>query len=168
MGPHLRWTDLDEWSRKRNSQRHLPTLVRKLVMATGSAQTGSACRLQRGGTACLDGVICVSGGTPPYVPGGDSAWECGTDRRVRAKAIKDYDKRTAQTTPEERHAPFLFVTSRRGALARMRQRHEGEVRRLERDCRSYCRRAGELERDVSWGPGMPREHLGIRSLGERP
>jgi hypothetical protein len=34
MSAHLTSTDLDDWSRRRDSQGHLPTLVRRLIMAT--------------------------------------------------------------------------------------------------------------------------------------
>jgi hypothetical protein len=39
----------------------------------------------------------VVGDSPPFVPAGDSAWECGTNIGIRAKAKKDYETRTVST-----------------------------------------------------------------------
>lgn len=168
MSAHLTSTDIDDWSRKRDSEAHLPTLVRKLVMATVRPDWIRMPAAEGVALPGLDGIINVSGGAPPYVPAGDSAWECGTDRGVRAKAIDDYDKRTAETTPEERaRTTFVFVTSRRWGAGKkwsndMKAKGDGwkEIVALAAD---------ELAIWLEMCPGVQAwlgEHLGIRSLGD--
>jgi hypothetical protein len=114
MSAHITSGDLDEWSRRRDSEGHLPTLVRRLIMASvrpdwirmpaaeGVAQPG------------LDGILTVSDSNHPYVPVGDSVWEVGTKQAQRAKATEDYDKRTDETPIEVRRTTtYVAVTNRR-------------------------------------------------------
>lgn len=168
MSAHLTSTDLDEWSRKRDSEAHLPTLVRKLVMATVRPDWIRMPAAEGVALPGLDGIVNVSGGAPPYVPAGDSAWECGTDRGVRAKAIKDYAKRTAETTPEVRaRTTFVFVTSRRWGAGKkwsddMKAKGDGW-----KDIVALA--ADELAIWLEMCPGVQAwlgEHLGVRSLGD--
>jgi hypothetical protein len=102
MSAHLTSTELDDWSRRRDSEAHLPTLVRKLLMATVRPDWIRMPAAEGVALSGLDGVVKVSGGAPPYVPAGDSAWECGTNAGKRSKATKDYEKRTEKTPARER------------------------------------------------------------------
>lgn len=168
VSAHLTSTELDDWSRRRDSEAHLPTLVRKLVLASVRpdwirmpAAEGIALR-------GLDGVVRVSGGAPPYVPAGDSVWEFGTNAGPRGKATEDYAKRTTQTPAEHRaRTTFVFVTSRRwggGAewVSDMKARHDGW-----KDIVALA--ADELTIWLGMCPGVEAwlgEHLGARSLGD--
>ncbi len=112
-------TDLEEWSGRRDAQAHLPTLIRRLLMATvapGDIRMAAAEGISSPG---FDGVVEVGGGAPPYVPAGRSVWEMGTGQKPERKAVADYDKRTRDTPDTERATlTFVFVTSRSWAGAR--------------------------------------------------
>ncbi|WP_421735721.1 hypothetical protein [Cellulomonas sp.] len=168
MSTHLTSTDLDDWSRRRDSEAHLPTLVRKLVMATVRPDWIRVPAAEGVALPGLDGVVNVAGGAPPYVPVGASAWEFGTSAGQRKKAVDDYEKRTRETTAEERATTtFVAVTSRRwgaGAkwVADMKERGDGW-----KDIISLA--ADELALWLETCPGVEAwlgEHLGIRSLGD--
>ena len=168
MSAHLTSTDLDDWSRKRDSEAHLPTLVRKLIMATVRPDWIRMPAAEGVALPGLDGTVNVSVGAPPYVPAGDSAWECGTERGVRAKAIKDYNKRTKETdTAERARTTFVFVTSRRWGAGKkwsddMKAKGDGW-----KDIVALA--ADELAIWLEICPGVQAwlgEHLGVRSLGD--
>lgn len=168
MSAHLTSTELDDWSRRRDSEAHLPTLVRKLVMATVRPDWIRMPAAEGVALPGLDGVVNVSGGAPPYVPAGDSVWELGTNAKVRAKAVDDYTKRTKQTKADERaRTTFVFVTSRRwGAGAKwaadMKAKGDGW-----KDIVALA--ADELAIWLGMCPGVEAwlgEHLGISSLGD--
>ncbi|MGO4604520.1 hypothetical protein [Terrabacter sp. 2YAF2] len=168
MGVHITSGDLDEWSRRRDSEGHLPTLVRRLIMASvrpdwirmpaaeGVAQPG------------LDGIITISSSTHPYVPVGDSVWEIGTKQSQRAKAIEDYAKRTDETRVEvRRNTTYVAVTNRRWSegdtwIADMKARGDQwkEITVLTADELAIW-----LE-DCLGPEGWLREHLGKGSLGD--
>lgn len=106
-------TDLDGWSGRHDAQDHLPTLVRRLIMATVTPSKVRIPAAEGVGAPGFDGVIEVQGGAAPYVPTGKSVWELGTSRDPRDKANRDYAKRTKQTSAGERaRTTFVFVTSR--------------------------------------------------------
>ena len=90
MAVRITSTDLDEWSRRKDSEAHLPTLVRRLIMATVRPDWIRMPAAEGVALAGLDGVVSVSGGAPPYVPAGDSVWELGTNEAKRKKAVEDY------------------------------------------------------------------------------
>jgi hypothetical protein len=168
MSAHLTSTELDDWSRRRDSEAHLPTLVRKLLMATVRPDWIRMPAAEGVALSGLDGVVKVSGGAPPYVPAGDSAWECGTNAGQRSKATEDYEKRTEKTPAEERaRTTFVFVTSRRwGAgekwVSDMKARGDGW-----KDIVALA--ADELAIWLEMCPGVEAwlgEHLGARSLGD--
>ncbi|GIG75853.1 hypothetical protein Pfl04_42570 [Planosporangium flavigriseum] len=75
LSAHLTATDLDEWSRRRDSQGHLPTLVRRLIMVSVRPDRIRVPAAEGIALPGLDGVLTVAGGAAPYVPAGDSAWE---------------------------------------------------------------------------------------------
>ncbi|WP_433117863.1 hypothetical protein [Micromonospora sp. CA-246542] len=113
MSTDLTATDLDEWSRRRDAEGHLPTLVRKLIMASVRPDRIRIPAAEGVALPGLDGVVTVAGGSPPYVPSGTSVWEMGTNQNPKSKAKKDYAKRTKDTLEGDRAgATFVFVTSR--------------------------------------------------------
>lgn len=114
MSVHITSGDLDEWSRRRDSEGHLPTLVRRLIMETvrpGWIRMPAAEGVALSG---LDGIVSVSGSSHPYVPDGDSCWEIGTEQGQRAKAISDYEKRIKDTPVDVRRTTtYVAVTNRK-------------------------------------------------------
>jgi hypothetical protein len=168
MNARLASGDLDDWSRRRDSDGHLPTLVRRLIMATVRPDWIRMPAAEGVALSGLDGVVRVSGGAPPYVPAGDSVWELGTKEAKKAKATEDYEKRTDQTPLAERkQTTYVCVTSRRwGAGAKwvteMKARGDGwkDIVVLAAD---------ELALWLEDCPGVEawlREHLGKGSLGD--
>ncbi len=107
-------TDLIGWADRLDCRARLPELVRRLVHATATelslvdipAREG----VQRPG---VDGEV-IAGSSSPFVPAGRSIWEIGCSKQVRAKADRDYQKRTE--TPPTGIVPsdttFVFVTPR--------------------------------------------------------
>jgi hypothetical protein len=168
LAVRLTSADLDDWSRRKDSEGHLPTLVRRLIMATVRPDWIRMPAAEGVALAGLDGVVSVSGGAPPYVPAGDSVWELGTNEAKRKKAVDDYEKRTKATPEEERaKTTYVCVLSRRwgsGArwVADMRARDDGwkDIVVLAAD---------ELALWLESCPGVEawlREHLGMGSLGD--
>ena len=107
-------TDLVAWADRRDAQAFLPTLVRRLILATTTQVSRVGVRSGEGvQLAGWDGIV-IAGAGNAFVPKGVSAWEMGTNQNPRPKAQDDYKKRTqdsqgvnpAQTT-------FVFVTPRR-------------------------------------------------------
>lgn len=106
-------TDLDEWSRTRDAQAHLPTLVRRLVMATVDPDDIRVPAAEGVSTPGFDGVVRCDAGAPPYLPADLSVWEVGTDARPTGKAERDYTKRLGELDAAARaQTTFVFVTSR--------------------------------------------------------
>ena len=68
-------TDLDDWSGRRDAEAHLPTLVRRLIMATAAPSSLRIAAAEGIRSPGFDGVLDVPGGAPPYVPAGRSVWE---------------------------------------------------------------------------------------------
>ena len=107
-------TDLVAWANRRDAQAFLPTLVRRLILATTTQVSRVGVRSGEGvQLAGWDGIVIAEAGNA-FVPEGASVWEMGTNQNSRKKAQDDYKKRTqdsqdidlAQTT-------FVFVTPRR-------------------------------------------------------
>ena len=97
----------------RRAQELLPHLVRRLLQVSPGVR-GLSVRVGEGITAeGWDAVVLDSTGSP-WVPSGESRWELGTGTDPRAKAQKDYDKRTKNALGADRErATFVFATSRR-------------------------------------------------------
>lgn len=168
MGVRVTSTDLDDWSRRKDSEAHLPTLVRRLIMATSRPAYIRMPAAEGVALAGLDGVVSVNGGAAPYVPSGDSMWELGTNAGKRAKAIEDYEKRTQGTLAAERaKTTYVCVLSRRWGSGQkwiddMKARGEGwkDIQVLAAD---------ELALWMEDCPGVEawfREHHGLSSLGD--
>jgi hypothetical protein len=114
MSVHITSGDLDEWSRRRDSEGHLPTLVRRLIMETVRPDWIRMPAAEGVALSGLDGIVSISGSSHPYLPDGDSVWEIGTEQGQRAKAIRDYEKRTKDTPIEVRRTTtYIAVTNRK-------------------------------------------------------
>lgn len=114
MSVRVTSTDLDDWSRRKDSEAHLPTLVRRLIMASSRPEHIRMPAAESVALSGLDGVVHVRDGAAPYVPDGDSVWEMGTNAERLAKANKDYEKRTKQTPATIRATTtYVCVLSRR-------------------------------------------------------
>lgn len=168
MSSLLTSADLVEWSERLDSQGHLPTLIRRLIMGTVRPDRVRVPSGESVALPGLDGEVRVSGGSKPFVPAGSSVWEFGTNYARKKKATEDYEKRTRQTTPAMRNSTtFVFVTSRRWTkgtewIAEMEKRGDGWKAIV-------VLTADEL---VTWLEMCPaasawlREHLGRGSMGD--
>jgi transcriptional regulator with XRE-family HTH domain len=114
-GAPIRWvdaTDIAQWAERRDGQGSLPTLLAKLVRATGpsSLRFPSDEGVQYAG---WDGTTNAPTESE-YVPAGTAGWEIGTQREdIAGKATDDYNKRTEDPlglNPAE--STFIFVTPR--------------------------------------------------------
>jgi hypothetical protein len=110
----MRWvtaSDLENWARTLSSEVELPKIVSDLIRA--SVQDIATIRFpngDKGRVRGFDGHL-VSQASGLYVPIGTSFWEFGTDHNYKAKAKRDFDKRTKQISPEERaNSTFVFVS----------------------------------------------------------
>lgn len=168
MSVHITSGDLDEWSRRRDSEGHLPTLVRRLIMETvrpGWIRMPAAEGVSLSG---LDGIMSVSRSTHPYVPEGDSVWEIGTEQGQRGKAVDDYTKRTKQTDVEvRRQTTYVAVTNRKWSKG---DKWVEDMKALGDEWRDVIvLTADELTtwlEDCPNAEGWLREHLGKGSLGD--
>jgi hypothetical protein len=107
-------TDLEQWSERNDSREHLPTLVRRLILAVAAPDTLRMPAAEGVGLPGLDGEVTSAAGASPFLPPGRSIWELGTGRDPEDKAQRDYRKRVDGSTRDERAGVvFVFVTSRR-------------------------------------------------------
>ena len=107
--------DLADWSNKKDSQQHLPYLVRRLIFA--SSDSIKYIEIPIGDSTYktgLDGLVEQNDANLSHIPVGYSAWECGTNKNVVGKANEDYEKRTKEDIPgiNKKDITFVFVTSR--------------------------------------------------------
>jgi hypothetical protein len=105
-------TDLAQWAERRDGQASMPTLIAKLVRASGSASLHfpSDEAVQFAG---WDGITRATTASE-YVPAGSTGWEIGTQReRIADKANEDYAKRTENPLGlKQSESTFVFVTPR--------------------------------------------------------
>jgi len=105
---------LEAWAESHlDARASLPVLLRKLVHSTGSdlrqVDFPGFDNSQRKGR---DGMV-ETGAATPWVPGGKSYWEFGTDQRPGTKAEHDYKARLASVDAADRaNGTFIFVTPR--------------------------------------------------------
>lgn len=104
---------IHDWADGIEARSRLPVLLRKLVHSTGRdlrrVDFPGYDNAERKG---WDGTIEADAATP-WIPGGTSKWEFGTDRDPRRKANEDYAARIRSTPPAEREKiAFVFVTPR--------------------------------------------------------
>lgn len=114
-GAPIRWvnaTDIAQWAERRDGQGSLPSLLAKLVRATGplSLRFPSDEGVQHAG---WDGITHAAIESE-YVPSGPAGWEIGTQREdIAGKATDDYAKRSQNPlglNPSE--SAFIFITPR--------------------------------------------------------
>lgn len=107
-------TAIRQWADHHECRSHLPLLVRRLIRETTPTLTS----LRFPGNeavdlAGLDGQAETEQATT-WVPQGRSVWEMGCNQNPLTKANGDYQKRTEDTSEEERASTsFVFVTPRR-------------------------------------------------------
>jgi hypothetical protein len=122
-------TDLDQWSARFEARHHLPTLVRRLILATATPNSLRMAAAEAVSEPGFDGILELDAPAGPFMPQGRSVWELGAGNDPARKAASDYSTRTAQTPPDERSlTTFVFVTSRSwpGARAWAAERAGGE------------------------------------------
>lgn len=169
MTDQITSTDLDDWSRRNDAQIHLPTLVRRLIMATGKPGSIRIPAAEAVRLPGFDGIVEDSVGAPPFLPAGRSVWEMGTSGSPGDKAQDDYRKRTDSTPPSERAvSTYVAVTSRTWAEAedwvdRKKKAADGWV-----DVRAYDGTAIATWLEQCPGPrGWLAEHLARSPFGRR-
>ena len=168
MSARITSADLDDWSRRRDSEGHLPTLVRRLIMASVRPDWIRMPAAEGVALAGLDGVVSVTGGSHPYVPAGNSVWELGTNEKRKAKATADYTKRTDETPADERkNLTYVCVLSRKWGSG---DKWIKEMKELDHGWKDIIvLAADELALWLEGCPGVEawlREHLGKGSLGD--
>jgi hypothetical protein len=102
--------DLSNWAKTRDSQEHLPLLIRKLIQVSSIQVT--KLRIPTGDNIVLsgfDGIVETIQGTT-FIPAGLSAWEMGVTSKVKGKADTDYTGRVNDKTIEHEKYTFVFVT----------------------------------------------------------
>ena len=104
---------IHDWADRIGARSLLPVLLRKLVHSTGRdlrrVDFPGGDNAERKG---WDGTI-EAGAATPWIPGGTSGWEFGTDRDPRRKADNDYKARIRSTSAADREKiAFVFVTPR--------------------------------------------------------
>ncbi len=110
----IKASQIEQWASSQiDARSRLPVLLRKLVHSTGSdlrqVDFPGYDNAQRKGS---DGFVEADAANP-WVPGGKSYWEFGTDQRPDAKAESDYKARLDSIVPGERaNSTFVFVTPR--------------------------------------------------------
>ncbi len=111
--PRISAAQISAWAGSRQAQGDLPILIRKLLHASAAPAAASI----PGGDSIhapgWDGIADVTVGTA-WVPAGRTAWELSCRADPGTKAVEDYEKRTAGTSPgEQRRTTFMLVTARR-------------------------------------------------------
>lgn len=109
---YVNGTDLAQWAERRDGQASMPTLIAKLVRASGGASLhfppDEAVQF-----AGWDGTTQAAIASE-YVPAGSTGWEIGTQREgIAGKANEDYTKRTKDPLGlEPKESTFVFATPR--------------------------------------------------------
>ena len=114
----MRWidaTDLKNWASRRDSEKYLPFLIRRLIRATLNKNKIVSISFPAG-----ESIVCPSWDgrleskeKTEYIPKGLSGWEVGTSQDIRKKAEEDHQKRKQNPSglnPSE--TTFIFVTPR--------------------------------------------------------
>ncbi|WP_157743029.1 hypothetical protein [Micromonospora coriariae] len=78
-------TDLEQWSERNDSREHLPTLVRRLILAVAAPETLRMPAAEAVGLPGLDCEVTSPSGAPPFLLAGRSVWELGTGRDPRTR-----------------------------------------------------------------------------------
>lgn len=109
----IKAAQIEAWSERQEARAELAALVRRLVVSTGEGLSKvdfpAFENSQRRG---WDGTVVADAATP-WIPRGNSGWECGTNRDPEKKAEKDYAARTKSVDGAARKGMSLvFVTPR--------------------------------------------------------
>lgn len=110
----IKASQIEQWASSQiDARSRLPVLLRKLVHSTGcdlrQVDFPGYDNAQRRGS---DGFVEADAATP-WVPGGKSYWEFGTNQRPGGKAESDYKARLNSVDPGERaNSTFVFATPR--------------------------------------------------------
>ncbi|MBU0768363.1 MAG: hypothetical protein KJ957_02065, partial [Candidatus Omnitrophica bacterium] len=113
-GWHTTVQDIVSWAdtNPRRAQELLPLLIQKLVLASTNCSSLHFPNGESISKKGWDGTSCVKTGNP-FVPSGKCVWEVSTDKKIKSKADKDYQKRTKDTKGEEmNNATYMCVTLR--------------------------------------------------------
>ncbi|MDD1537407.1 MULTISPECIES: helix-turn-helix domain-containing protein [unclassified Bradyrhizobium] len=109
---YVNGTDLAQWAERRDGQASMPSLLAKLIRASGNASLHfpSDEAIQMAG---WDGITQATVASE-YVPAGSTGWEIGTQRKdIAGKADGDYAKRTGDPLAlTQSDTTFVFVTPR--------------------------------------------------------
>lgn len=105
-------SELEEFANTIISEGVVPELVCMLIRQ--SVDDITTCRIPYGAAinqTGLDGLVESHKGFREFVPPGKSYWEIGTGGKPQVKATRDFKKRTADTSVEDRRqTSFVFVT----------------------------------------------------------
>jgi hypothetical protein len=103
--------ELEQWAEQYRASFEFPILLSRLIWATcPDVQRLNMRTSEHTYLSGFDGIVECSRGNS-FVPAGLSAWEISTDKRVTAKADKDYDDRTQSSgniTQDE--TTFIYAT----------------------------------------------------------
>lgn len=109
---------ISDWATRKEAQALLPRLIRKLIHAVG---TPTEIDFPAGDSTNLpgwDGEVMSDHGSA-WVPKGKSFWEVSCETRVTAKANRDYEKRTNETSVTARkNTTIIIVTARKWSTKR--------------------------------------------------
>lgn len=114
----MQWIDakaLDIWAGTQIGRAEVARLVGRLIWATAPAL--NSFRFPAGDVGQIPGfdghLIAPDDFVHPFVPGGESVWEFGTDKNYFTKAQKEYANRTGQPgSVDPSRCTFVFATPR--------------------------------------------------------
>ena len=131
-------SQIDNWADRQDARGQLPTLIRKLLMAT---LPDSNPRIDMPGESSVsfpgwDGILKVDRGNS-WAPDGVSGWELSCNKNITNKANDNYRKRTDEPEGIDiETSTFVFVTPRRWNSKRTWVKERCEEG-LWRDVRAY-------------------------------
>lgn len=99
---------IDHWAETPEARHLLPQLLQRLVLGAGGHTRVDF----PAGSPGWDGEVATEQ-IDPWVPTGQSFWECSCEKQVTGKANRDYDKRTSQTAEALRLGSTLVVVTAR-------------------------------------------------------
>ncbi len=109
--------DIRQWAekRKKHCEENMPTLLRKLLMGSLNQRHIKELKMSGGDSIAysgFDGHVELEEGNH-FVPKGKLLFEIGTDKDVKSKAIKDFNKRSSKLSDIQKNdTTFVFVTPR--------------------------------------------------------
>lgn len=108
---YISTTDIETWAKNRQAQGDFPHLVRRLVQASPVEITTMLFPVGNNvGLPGFDGLLEIIG-TYQHLPAGRSVWEFGSGKDYRAKATRDFLKRTNEVSEKgQADLTFIFVT----------------------------------------------------------